>query len=326
MKCRRFLADRRPSSRGRLPRHGPQPVGLRSLAADAAHLPVPDDYFVGRRRPPMEIPDNILLFGRASAAELRDGTLQPHFHHRWLLVAPLRGRGTALVDGASYPLAPGSILLIPPLRLHRYENVSRGAIRWLFVTFELPSGDARSVKPSLGRLTQESRAILGDIVARWNSGPSDAAASARLAAQLALLLLALRRAARVPAPSPDAAGQATLAARIHEWLASHPDTPTRLAAIARSLGLSESHLRALFRRRYGISLGRYARETRCRLAALELQRGDRAIAEVAAACGFASIYSFSRTFKHVLGVTPGQMARRLPRPSRQKLQIADNFP
>lgn len=283
---------------------------LESLAANAGHLPIPHDYFLGRRRPPVDLPDNILLFGRGSASELRDGTLQPHFHHRWLLVAPLRGQGTARVDGASYRLRPGSMLLVPPLRLHRYENVSRGAICWLFITFELPSQDARSDKPSLGRMTPESRAILADVLRSWHLENSDAAASARLATQVALLLLALRRAAKRPGRVPDPADTDGLPARIHSWLAANTNSPARLSCMARSLGVSESHLRALFRRRYGISLGRYARETRCRLAAIALQRGCRNITEVASAHGFGSVYSFCRTFKRVLGVTPGAMARQ----------------
>lgn len=281
-----------------------------AIAAAAARLDVPKDYFSGRRRPHVDVPDNILLFRRESATELKDGTLQPHFHHRWVLVSPLRGHGTVLVDGTSHFLRPGVMLLVPPLRLHRYEGVSRGKICWLFVTFELSAQDARSAKPVLGRLTRESRAILADALRAWNSGDGSAAASARLATQVALLLLALRRAAgdepesRVPGANQD------LLARINNWLASHLESCARLGTMARALGVSESHLRALFRDRYGISLGRYARETRCRLAALQLQRGNRSITEVAAACGFGSVYSFSRTFKRVLGTTPSAIVRR----------------
>jgi AraC-like DNA-binding protein len=258
----------------------------------------------------MDVPDNVLLFRRGSASELKDGTLQPHFHHRWVLIAPLRGSGSVLVDGASYPLRPGTMLLVPPLRLHRYEGVSRGKISWLFVTFELSAQDARSAKPVLGRLTRESRAILGDALHAWNSLDTSAAATARLATHVALLLLALRRTAGTERESREPGTTQDLLARINAWLESHLESRARLGTMARALGVSESHLRALFRDRHGISLGRYARETRCRLAALHLQRGHRSITEVASACGFGSVYSFSRTFKRVLGTTPGAMARR----------------
>ncbi len=293
---------------------------LARIAAEAYRLPVPADYFAGRRRPPVDVPDNILLFRRGSASELKDGTLQPHFHHRWVLIAALRGRGTVRVDGESHALGPGTMLLVPPLRLHRYEGVSRGMVCWLFITFELPAQDARSAKPTLGRLTRESRAFLAEALRAWNSGDASASVSARLAAQVALLLLALRRSGGTDPESRRPSATHDMLARINAWLASHMDSPARLATMARALGVSESHLRALFRDRHGISLGRYARETRCRLAALQLQRGDTSITEVAAACGFGSVYSFSRTFKRVLGITPGAMARQQPhRPAQAPL-------
>lgn len=282
---------------------------LGSLSLAAGRLSIPRDYFSGRRRPPLEIPDNILLFRRASATELKDGTLQPHFHHRWVLIIALRGRGTVLVDGASHPLTPGAMLLVPPLRLHRYEGVSRGRVCWLFITFELPAQDARTDKPSTGHMTRESRAILGDALRIWDSRDTAASSSARLSVHVSLLLLALRRTAPGD-ESPSPAATQELLIRINAWLASHLVAPARLGSMARDLGISESHLRAIFRGRYGISLGRYARETRCRLAALQLQQGQGSITEVAEACGFGSVYSFGRTFKRILGITPGSMARR----------------
>lgn len=277
------------------------------MAVAAGRLAAPTDYFCGRRRPAIEIPDNILFFRRASAHELKDGTLQPHFHHRWVLIAALAGRGSVVADGISYRMAPGALLLLPPLRLHRYERIAKGTICWLFITFELTARDARSAMPTPGRLTRESLPLLHDALRAWGSGDVGPAASARLASCLALVLLSLRAPSeqRAALPSDDH----ELVAKINAWLASHSATAARLQIIARDLGVSESHLRAIFRRRHGISVGRYVREARCRLAALELRAGRGSIADVAEACGFGSVYSFGRTFKRVLGVTPGAFSK-----------------
>jgi AraC-like DNA-binding protein/mannose-6-phosphate isomerase-like protein (cupin superfamily) len=272
---------------------------LSALARAVTRLPRPRDYYNGRRCPHLDLPDNLLLFCRHSATELHDGSLQPHFHHRWILALPLRGRATVQVDERQFPLQPGTALLVPPLRLHQYRNVSRGKIDWLFVTFELPDRDAQAVKPEPGRLSPNARAYLGEIIRLWQHGDSTAETRARLAVHTALLLLALRRESAAPAASPPA-----LLDRVNRWITAHQREPFVLANLAVGIGLSGSYLRALFRQQFGLSLGRYVCETRCRLAALRLREGGLTVTEIAAACGFSSVYSFSRTFKRVIGVPP----------------------
>jgi len=272
------------------------------LARAASRLPRPRDYYGGRRCPHLDLPDNLLLFCRHSTAELHDGSLQPHFHHRWVLVLPLRGRATVQVNERRFPLQPGMALLVPPLRLHQYRSVSRGKIDWLFATFELPDRDAQAATPELSRLTPNARQLVGEIINLWREGGVDAATSAQLAMRAALLLLSLRRdsverVVAIPA----------LLERVNQWIAQHQQAPFTLTDLAVGVGLSGSHLRALFRQQFGLSLGRYVRETRCRLAALRLREGKATVTETATAFGFRSVYTFSRTFKRVLGVPPSAM-------------------
>jgi AraC-like DNA-binding protein/mannose-6-phosphate isomerase-like protein (cupin superfamily) len=286
---------------------------LSALTRAADRLVTPRDYYHGHRCPTLDWPDNILLFCRRSEVELQDGSLQPHFHHRWVLVVPLRGRGTVVVDESEFPLWPGRTLLVPPLRLHQYRSISPGLIHWLFLTFELPAADAGAAKPEPGRLAPAARRVLGEVLNLWPRTGLDPLHAARLAMQVALLLLSVRQTAPAP-PTVVPAGPPAVLGRINEWLHAHRDGPVRLPELARGIGCSESHLRAVFRQHFGLSLGRYVRETRCRLAALRLQEGRLTVTEAAAACGFTSVYTFSRTFKRVLGVPPSTMRSRPLRP------------
>ena len=269
-------------------------------------MPAPADYYHGCRAPALPIPDNILLFCRHSAAELHDGSLQPHFHHRWVLVIPLAGAGTVLVDENQYPLRPGQTLLIPPLRLHRYRDVEGGKICWLYVTFEWPGVEAEAAVPELGVLSPAAQRHLKAVLPLWRARPSEPVAAAELAAETALLLLTVRRTPPTAAALP-AAPAAELLHKINDWLQTHRAEPVVLARLARDIGCSESRLRALFRQHFGITLGRYVRETRCRQAALRLRDGGVTVTEVAAAFGFSSVYTFSRTFKRVLGFAPSTL-------------------
>lgn len=282
---------------------------LPALARTASRLPAPADYYHGCRAPALRIPNNILLFCRHSATELHDGSLQPHFHHRWVLVIPLAGVGTVLVDENQYRLRPGRTLLVSPLRLHRYRDVQAGKICWLFVTFEWPSVQAEAAVPELGVLSLAAQRHLSAVLRLWQEQPATPESAAELAAHTALLLLTVRRAAPT-AESAPAALAADLLRKINDWLQTHREQPVVLAEMARGIGWSESHLRAVFRQQFGISLGRYVRETRCRQAALRLRDGGLTVTEAAAACGFSSVYTFSRTFKRVLGTTPSSLRPR----------------
>jgi transcriptional regulator GlxA family with amidase domain len=87
-------------------------------------------------------------------------------------------------------------------------------------------------------------------------------------------------------------------------LAQRAGEPLGLGEIARSLGISPSHLRARFRASCGVSIGRHLRQLRLEQACGLLRLGPQRVSEVAEQCGFASIYSFSRAFRLAYGVSP----------------------
>jgi transcriptional regulator GlxA family with amidase domain len=87
-------------------------------------------------------------------------------------------------------------------------------------------------------------------------------------------------------------------------LAQSKDEPLSVKEIARSLGISASHLRARFRASCGVSLGRHLRRLRLEKACGLLRLSQRRVTEIAELCSFTSIYSFSRAFHTAYGVSP----------------------
>jgi AraC-like DNA-binding protein len=77
-----------------------------------------------------------------------------------------------------------------------------------------------------------------------------------------------------------------------------------ISEIATDLGYSVSHLRAVFRDRLGVSLGRYMRESRLSQAAQFLQKSDLSVSDIGEKCGFESLYAFSRAFRKAYGIPP----------------------
>jgi AraC family transcriptional regulator len=95
--------------------------------------------------------------------------------------------------------------------------------------------------------------------------------------------------------------RATLHERFRENL-----SPTDLASEA---GTHPVHLAAAFRRHFGCSPGEYVRKCRVEYAVSRLAAIDVSLADLAADAGFADQSHFTRTFRHLTGLTPAAFRR-----------------
>lgn len=82
--------------------------------------------------------------------------------------------------------------------------------------------------------------------------------------------------------------------------------PITCNLIAEEVGISPSHLRALFKKEHGVSLVTALNKIRIRHAKNMLKSGVFTLREVATQCGFQNEYYFSRVFKEITGISPGK--------------------
>jgi AraC-like DNA-binding protein len=266
-----------------------------------ARLPQPLHQLQGRSAKALMLPDNIVCFQRRAAADLNKPRRGRALHHRFVLICALRTAVTVCVDDRSIRLKSGEGLLVFPFQFHHYAEPQQTALSWLFVTFELAAPEAlASLRYEPFRLTPELRALAAELVAAYETERT---------ADLSVLLLALllERLRRLKPPAPhaeaDTAPQPGLMLRVNQ-LAQRSGEPLGLGEIARTLGISPSHLRARFRASCGVSIGRHLRQLRLEQACGLLRLGPQRVSEIAEQCGFASIYSFSRAFRSAYGVSP----------------------
>lgn len=90
------------------------------------------------------------------------------------------------------------------------------------------------------------------------------------------------------------------------FMENHFSSPITCDDIAGAAGISASHLRLLFKKRYDISLTQKLNQIRVQRAKELLSSGMFTLAEVANACGFQNEYYFSRVFKQHTGISPGK--------------------
>lgn len=266
-------------------------------------LPRPDNCYSGCRNLLDGLPRDLLVF-----YEDRDLSAdQIWSHHRFALVVCLEGPGSVIADGDVHQLSPGEAVLLFPYQSHHYARFRGKQICWMFVTFELDDEarvgrlrgkKRRLVQPELDllqRVTQSFASYMRDPKA-WASEEMDAGA------WMALLLRRLTVGSQ-QAPTnydPEMTRLREVLRYIHRNLAK----PLDAEEIASQAHLSLSHLRRLFVRRMGTSLGAYVRQARVDKASGLLHRSDLTIGQVARACGFTSPYVFSRTFRRAMKISP----------------------
>jgi AraC family transcriptional regulator of arabinose operon len=118
----------------------------------------------------------------------------------------------------------------------------------------------------------------------------------------------LRETARSRDPLPAPPTTSALA-RAREILDTRYDKPLSLAALAREVGLSQSHLCEEFRRTFGFPPMSYLTERRMRVAALLLADTSKSVGEIGRQVGYPDPFHFSRSFKSVHGVPPSHLRK-----------------
>jgi transcriptional regulator GlxA family with amidase domain len=127
------------------------------------------------------------------------------------------------------------------------------------------------------------------------------------------LVLFLHRPANQAQMSAQLAGQLAERSGLREaqrWIADHPEADLSVAALARRVGMSERNFARCFKAETGITPGRYVERARLEGARRLLEDTDRAVFDVAAACGFGTAETMRRSFLRALGCGPTDYRRR----------------
>ncbi len=265
------------------------------LVLEAERIPLPTDYFYGLDADAI-LPRNLVMFLRPA---LRPVDRKGAAHQRYMLIMNLRTESTVFINEKAIYLREGHALLVLPFQTHYYAFPQK-PLRWLFLTFEARSERYRGMADMPIPLIAQAIGIIGGLVRAYCAGQKpDAILWA------GLLLAQLERQISVDCRSPLITDQHQLmVGRINSYIHEHLATPFGIRQLAGDLGVSFSHVRSLFRKIMGISLGQYIRQVRIDRAAYLLHRSPLTVAEIAYQCGFSSPAVFCRAFCRAMGQTP----------------------
>jgi AraC-like DNA-binding protein len=227
-----------------------------------------------------------------------------------------RGPVNVLVDGAGFGGQTGDFFLLFPGQEHFFWADTHTAPNIVNACFELPGGgrgypDLDRLRRGPVRATPRMREIVSRMLAGWGDGTARGQALA--AVHLAELLLLAPAAAegRGGRPSRRIAenGQARLAELAERFLAAHLAEPLKLATIAAALAAGESTLRHAFKRATGRTIADRLEELRSVRAKELLRESGLTVTQIAGRVGYPTIYSFSRAFKRLTGMSPSEYSR-----------------
>ena len=237
-------------------------------------------------------------------------TWGPGIRDHYLIHLVVSGKGVFEVGGRTYEVVPGDLFFARPSQLIRYtaDEVQPWEYSWVGfngacahkLAAQLPFTDAAPVHHTQD--LEGMRAALSSIYSSRGLQPQDEAA---MVGYLYLFIDALMRETSESRPhSTSSSSQYVLnAIKYIQFNYSHDIS---IDYVAKSVGVSRSHLYRVFMLNVGKSPIDYLTEYRVNEACKLLRSGTLSIAEVAASVGFLDQFYFSRVFKRAKGVPPSK--------------------
>ncbi|QDU98431.1 AraC family transcriptional regulator [Lignipirellula cremea] len=211
----------------------------------------------------------------------------------WRLLHVESGRGEFHLAGKHFEVSANWLgLLAPGIREYRYH--AGEPVSYLFVEFQSGQDliDDAYREFSAG---EPQRSTLIAILKTIHAERSDPG-GCLLAAAVRLMLP--EQSSRAEEPTDPRLG------KVLRQIDRRPDQNPTLAELATIAGVSEPHLRRLFRTHLGVSPKQYLMRTRMAFAQRLLRYEGMRVGQAAALLGFASVYQFSAQFRQVMGHPP----------------------
>ena len=236
-------------------------------------------------------------------------TWGPGIRDHYLIHLILSGKGTFQTGGKTWELAPGDLFFVRPNQLNTYAADAQQPWEYCWVGFNgisahrlasmLPFSDEQPVHHT--QRPDEMRKALENIYRARGLRMQDETA---MVGYLYLFIAALMEETSERRPRSSSSSQYVLnAIKYIQFNYSHDIS---IDDVAKSVGVSRSHLYRVFMSNVGKSPIDYLTEYRINEACKMLRSGSLSIAEVAVSVGFFDQFYFSRVFKRAKGVPPSK--------------------
>ena len=227
----------------------------------------------------------------------------------YYLLMVIDGEGTFFQDGMTFPLRQGDLFCLLPQVTHEYYTNPKHPLRKIFIAFDGPmalellkrTGLSPEAPHLSGALTPNHFTCLYNFrnsVRKASGKPSDLT---RL-----FYFHQLFDSLAVPALTDDSSlGQPeSWLQKGQEYIQIHYADGINVERVSAYVGVERTHFTKQFTKCYGITPIRYIQSLKLQEAKQLLEQTDYALAEIAASLGYTDLFSFSKAFKKMEGISP----------------------
>lgn len=227
-----------------------------------------------------------------------------HSHENPYLIFTLNGCQEEVFGVRHRVYVPGTLAIHPAGEVHR-EKLGPEGMRCLHVEFGIQwmkrHGEISRVLERPAQFQDGNSGWLAQRIYREFRHMDDVAPAAIEGLALEVLAEASRR------RRPDSSGKRPRwLGGVQELIRARFAEPLSLSEVAAWAGVHPVSLARAFRNHYRCSVGEFIRQVRIESACEVIRSQDLSLTEVGLVTGFADQAHFSRTFKRVTGMTPGQ--------------------
>ncbi len=231
----------------------------------------------------------------------------------WILTgsATWEYRHPQLSAPARHALRPGDVVIARAGGTDSYVWDDQRPSSHAYVHFELPDLDRAGEPWPLVRATGQADvvwALCGYLLELSNRDDGEMMSATQRALVVLLEAFVGRRNPKPDQRLADGPIRAMLSHVRRVWSADGLRI-VPLDELASAAGLTVGHLSRVFTRAFGYGLSASLELVRLGRSAIELQRSNLTLDEIARHTGFANAYHFSRRFSHAYGIPPGRFRR-----------------
>jgi len=270
-------------------------------------------------------------FARSSLLHLQEvGALtarQPHSSRRqslssFLFFVVVSGRGTLEYEGKVYALTPGDCVFIDCARsyLHRSSD-DLWTLKWahfcgtnMISIFDKYT--SRGGQPVFHPSNIDAFAQLLDQL-YLTASSDDYIRDMRINELLSCLLTLIMEQSWQPADTSRVSSKKQYLQTVREYLDDHLTERLTLDALASRFYINKYYLTRTFREQFGMPINAYVSQQRVTRAKQLLRYSDMSVEQIAAQCGVSDPNYFSRLFRKVEGISPGEYRRSWQNTSRE---------